>query len=70
MRKLAFAYTQYHLLNLINLCQTKLVNDEVDLIAFNPEESGVVQLLDRGNKKGTEYHYKNVYRHKEQAGYK
>ena len=51
MRKLAFAYTQYHLLNLINLCQTKLVNDEVDLIAFNPEESGVVQLLDRVNRK-------------------
>lgn len=51
MRKLAFAYTQYHLLNLINLSQTRLINDDIDLIVFNPEETGNSKILKRICKK-------------------
>ncbi len=47
MRKLAFAFTQLHLLNLINLKTSIYQEDEMDLIAYTPNASGALDIINR-----------------------
>jgi len=47
MRKLAFAFTQLHLINLINMRTSLYKDDDMDLIAFSPSCTGALDVLER-----------------------
>ena len=52
MRKLFFAFTQYHLLNCISLCENVFPKCEADIILFSPSNSGTTDVAKRANECG------------------